>query len=283
VAPGYPQAKWDGVVGALSSVVNVLESDVAFGLMLYPALDSNECGPGQVSIAPAFNNGGNVSTVLQSFDAAPNGATPTAMSLQAAADWLQQHPPERPRVVLLATDGGPNCNEFLDPFTCICTAGGTACADNGAATACLDDDNAVAAVARIRALDTPTYVVGVPGVEAFGGVLDAMAEAGGTALSGPEKYYLARDIPALEGAVRDIGRRAVGCVAGVGDALVDGGRIDVVVSGEAVRRDPTHTDGYDVVFIDGVARIEFYGDACDAWAQAGSANISACVAAGVMR
>src|SRR5262249_21865205 len=54
----------------------------------------------------------------------PRGGTPTAFALGEVRDWLVTHPITGvPRFVILATDGGPNCNPDtgVPPDMCLCT------------------------------------------------------------------------------------------------------------------------------------------------------------------
>jgi hypothetical protein len=280
VAPGYPATRWDGVVQALTAVSFNLQDRVDFGLAVFPALDpfgeEDGCQAGEVLLAPQPGSGAAIDAALHRFDVLPGGATPTGSSVGAVAAWFADNPSNKPRAVLLATDGGPNCNGNLNPNSCICTSGAQPCGD---ARACLDESGTVSQVRALAQAGVPTYVVGVPGVEAFGFVLDAMAEAGGTALTGVntgERYYLARDVDTLQQAAEDIGRRAVGCDVALTDAqqalLQSASRLDVEVDGMGIAPDATHTNGFDVTG----ATFTFYGAACDAWVRAGRATLSSC-------
>ncbi len=51
----------------------------------------------------------------------------------------------------------------------------------------------------------PTYVIGMPGAEAYADVLDRLAIAGGTARDGAPSYYDAADTGALGEALYAIG------------------------------------------------------------------------------
>ena len=260
LAPGYPGTRWEGVRTGLQSVTARLEQRVAFGLMLFPSRQDNECGAGLIDVEPAFENAAAISAALDAFASEPLGATPTSASLQAVRLWLESHPAERPRAVLLATDGGPNCNGALDPTRCACSDGSVGgCPD---AYLCLDDEAAVAEVGALAALDVPTYVIGIPGVENFSSVLGRMAEAGGTALPGSMKYYLARDTESLEQAVADIGRRAGGCSVVVDVDLAAATRIEVRLEGSPILQDTSHEDGFDII---DSAHLELYGSACESW------------------
>lgn len=276
-APGYPGTRWEGVTSAITSVSAQLQDRVAFGLSVFPSLDSAECGTAELVVEPTFENAAAIAGVLDDFYTEPLGATPTAAALQAVRDWHLDHPPTLPRVILLATDGGPNCNGSLDPSTCTCSTGVNGeCLASQEPLLCLDDANAIGAVQALRAEGLDTYVIGIPGVENFGDVLDAMAQAGGT-----NRYYLARDTGTLEAAVGDIGRRAGGCSieitnAEVGD-LSRAARLDVTIDGEPVAADPLQENGFQVV---DATHLDLFGAACEAWLSSGSLSLGVCTIEG---
>jgi hypothetical protein len=277
-APGYPGTRWEGVSDAITAVTAQLQTRVAFGLAVFPSLDSAECGTASLVVEPTFDNAPQIADVLDDFYTEPLGATPTAAALQEVRAWHTDHPPTLPRAVLLATDGGPNCNATLDPSTCACSSGvdTSDCATSFEPLLCLDDDNAISAVQALRAQGLDTYVIGIPGVENFGDVLDAMAQAGGT-----NRYYLARDTGTLEAAVGDIGRRAGGCsievnADDVGD-LSRAARLEVAIDGAPIEADPLHEDGFAVV---DATHVELYGAACEAWLTAGTMSLGVCTIEG---
>lgn len=269
-APGYEGTRWEGVVGAMQTVSVALQQRIAFGLSMYPSLDSNECGTTSPQLAPEFDNGDEVSAMLGDFFSAPAGATPTAAALRSVRDWHLDNPTDRKRALLLATDGAPNCNSTLDPATCVCSAlDDPRCGPGGDAFMCLDDAASVAAVAELSALGLDTYIIGIPGVENFGNVLDQMAAAGNST-----RHYVARDYEALEAAVVDIARRAGGCTVEVADLdLADVARVDIIIDGESVPHDPSQQNGYALV---DEHHVELYGAACENYLTAGAAELGLC-------
>jgi hypothetical protein len=267
-APGYAGTRWEAIVNAVSGVSAEFEAHVAFGVSLYPSLDSNECGTVAPYLAPELDNGEEIGTLLSAFDSSPAGATPTAKALEDLRAWNEANPTDRSRAVLLATDGAPNCNSTLDPLTCECSSGDDSCATSGDAYLCLDNAAAVNAVTALHDAGLDTYIIGISGVEAFGWVLDDMAEAGGTG-----HYYPARDTATLERAVIDIVRRAGGCTLHVDGNLADVARVDVLIDGVPVAYDPNGEDGY--AFEDEHS-VTLYGSACEQYLSAGSASLGMC-------
>jgi hypothetical protein len=287
-APGYGTTRWLGVKQALVDVTAELQSRVAFGLALFPSPgEEDTCSVGGdgdvVLVEPEVESAAAIASVLDGFDTEPLGATPTAAALVAARAWLRAHPSSRPRAVLLATDGGPNCNAALDPTTCRCSTGQDQdCVESAfsdpelAAQLCLDDRAAVNAVAALRADDVSTFIVGIPGVENFSDVLRSMATAGGTLLPGPTGFYLARDRATLQAAIADIGRRVSGCTVDLpGVDLFGAGRIDATIDGVPIVRDVDGggDEGFDVEDAD---TIVLFGQACEAWGDGATVAISSC-------
>jgi hypothetical protein len=290
-APGYGTTRWLGVKQALVDVTAELQSRVAFGLALFPSPgEEDTCSVGGdgavVLVEPEVETAAAIATVLDGFDTEPLGATPTAAALGAARAWLRAHPSSRPRAVLLATDGGPNCNAALDPLSCRCSTGEDQdCADSAftdpelAAQLCLDDRAAVDAVAALRADGVSTFLVGIPGVENFSDVLRRMATAGGTLLPGPTGFYLARDRATLQAAIADVGRRVSGCTVDIpGIDLQGPGRIDATLDGAPILRDVDGAgeEGFDVVDAD---TIVLFGQACEAWGDGATVAIASCTPA----
>lgn len=276
-APGYGTTRWAALVDAISTLTSELEESIEFGLMLFPDRATDDCGPGVVHVDPAYGRAGLINGVLDEFESSPLGPTPTADTLAAARAYLAPRvAPDRKIAVVLATDGGPNCNASLDPLTCTCTTIGVdTCADFLDGSGCLDNVDTVAEVAALQALGIDTYVIGIPGVEDFGWVLDQMAQAGGTALGGETDFYAAYDIDALQAAFDDIGRRLSSCTLTLDEvSAADAARIEVLVGDGTIVRDVDHLDGFDVT---GEDTITLYGAACEAWqADAPTITVHVC-------
>src|SRR5262249_55759339 len=149
-----------------------------------------------------------VPKILSALDASsPAGGTPTAEALRRALDYFTKGEGatlKGNRYVLLATDGGPNCDSTLSCTAATCTTNldgtcsipaGASCCDpqfGGAAarSRCLDDAGTEAQIKALETAGVHTFVVGIPGSEVYGDALDAFAIAGGEALTqGPRKYF----------------------------------------------------------------------------------------------
>ncbi|HVJ20384.1 MAG TPA: hypothetical protein VM686_33445 [Polyangiaceae bacterium] len=208
---GFDTDKWAALKSALDESLNDVSGDANFGLILYPfSLDeeipSDTCQGSICCEVPAGSSAVNVAIqpgadaipqILDALDGTePSGGTPTAAALQSAFDYFvngEGSMLEGDRYVLLATDGGPNCNtdNSCDAETCTYTLDGQ-CSNNCCADlpeGCLDDADVVAQIEALAAEGIPTFVVGIPGTELYAAYLNDFATAGGVPNSGDPQYY----------------------------------------------------------------------------------------------
>ncbi len=222
---GFSTDKWTAMKSALGAAVDATKADLAFGLELFPypadvskpisvsCLDNCCEMPAAPGIEVPIDVGTTTApTIATALEMGPGGGTPTALALGRAYDYLTTGAGKSltgDKYVLLATDGGPDCNSTLScgEGTCVLNLdglcpvkspdGGAAnCCDpqfGGAAAAgasCLDDSATTAAVKKLASAGVKTFVVGIPGSEAYATALDAFAVSGGEAVpSGAHKYY----------------------------------------------------------------------------------------------
>jgi len=217
-------SKWVSLGTALKSALGEVKEQMNLGLILYPfdpakgAMQTGvvcEVGDGaaavSVPVGPGIQTVDSIVRIVQ--DTQPSGGTPTAAALKAALNYFTTGAGATMagnRYVLLATDGGPNCN--LTNTSCkddpsLCTA--NLDAQNPAATVtcsrpnccitanntlrselCLDNGAVVDAITKLKDAGVTTYVVGIPGTEVYSAYLDQFAEASGQiSPTGPKKYY----------------------------------------------------------------------------------------------
>lgn len=244
-AAGFPGSKWDAARDALGTVVTSLDGSVELGLMLYPDDRGGDvCQEGSVRVGVAANNASSIVNTLNGTE--PNGGTPTATTLVEAMGVLDGLSAEGgARAVVLATDGGPNCNGSLDGNTCRCVAPNPEdCQDFS--ENCLDDVNAIGAATGLNAAGFPVFVVGIPGAESFTDVLNALANAGGTAQAGATAFYDANSSADLATALEDIAIRVGACRFDL-PQNVSAADVTVKVNGGDVARDTTRVNGWDLV------------------------------------
>lgn len=257
------QQKWQGMKNALVSVTGALQSTVEFGMLLFPQNDT--CGPGSLQVSLGLNRGTQIQGALNNVS--PEGGTPTALTLVEAREQITPYLTDgRPLAVLLATDGGPNCEtgqmvSQTSP-TCRCTDVDTQgqCQLHNCLDIETDNDGPVTEIGRIRDLGVNTFVVGVTGVENFADVLNTMATVGGTALPGATKYYDAQNEAQLQAALEAITQRVLSCRVNVGAELDAADSINVRIGDMVVTRDTARQNGWDIT-APGV--IDLFGAPCD--------------------
>jgi hypothetical protein len=209
---GFTGTIWDGLKTALSSALNGAKDKIAFGLDLFPAPGvpyecKDKCCVMPTSpdvTVPVEPGDTGVPKIVAALDAtAPGGGTPTAAALARAYDYYTSGPGaglDGDKYVLLATDGGPNCNSNLncdsDVNKCTlnlehnCTNDPTVncCARNGAG--CVDDQSVIDQINKLAGAGVKTFVVGIPGSQYYSNFLDAFAVAGGVPNpAAPPSYY----------------------------------------------------------------------------------------------
>jgi len=211
---GFSLNKWDALKAALEPALAAVQDEMSFGLLLYPFAEQAqipldcfegccEVPAGSAAVEVGIEPGTSSATkVMAALDAsAPGGGTPTAAALDAALSYFTTGDGKDlkgDRFVLLATDGGPNCgtnDTTCAPDHCtpnldgLCPAEQGNCCD-GEGSYCLDD---AAVVQKIRALadaSVQTFVVGIPGTEAYADYLNGFATAGGVPNpNAPPAYY----------------------------------------------------------------------------------------------
>ncbi|MBI5494132.1 MAG: VWA domain-containing protein [Deltaproteobacteria bacterium] len=262
---GQAQTKWTQVTGVLGGVVNSLQSLVDFGLALFPAVGGDACSPGDVVVDIASDSAWSITSTLSQYG--PGGGTPTGTSLQQALQYLRGRDTTRPRAVVLATDGAPNCTYSYDPNSCVCT-NPQGCNDS---RNCLDATGAVSAVNALASEGISTFVVGIPGTDAYASVLDQMAVAGGTALpAGGARYYRTTNQSDLQSALDAISTRIAACRFELQNPPDTSESFQVTIDGIPVNYSASHSNGYDLT---GGRTVEFFGQACDGLAQGGSHTV----------
>jgi hypothetical protein len=229
---GFDANKWDALVQALDEVLNEAAPILNLGLVLYPysrqiAIPEKSCGTNccllevgeaavNVPIAPGTESVGKILSLLESTP--PGGGTPTADALRRAREYLTAATLEGDTYVVLATDGGPNCNFDLECDADRCTANldnqcslENCCDGNG--EYCVDDESVTGEIEALRDAGIPTFVVGIPGTEDYAQYLDDFAEAGGVPNPDDPPSYYAVDasggVEGLTGVFRDITEQLV--------------------------------------------------------------------------
>jgi len=207
---GFSVDKWDALKSALGTALDHTASQINYGLALFPYSSDHqiplECDTGCCDVAdgeaavnvPIEAGQSGVDKIKAALDAtSPGGGTPTAAALKSALAYFQDPSNQLAgkKFVLLATDGGPNCNIDSQCDEAHCTPNldgqcpsGNCCSVNG--QYCLDDGAVVDQIKALKAIGVSTFVVGIPGTEQYAMYLNQFADAGGvTSPSAPPSYY----------------------------------------------------------------------------------------------
>ncbi len=272
---------------AIAEVLRTIGHRVSYGAAVFPTTGGpiEGCQPGkqvfptQPGDPVTFAEQGTEGPVLESLLAtlaaqAPHGGTPTAATLNALASTLSALPGKT--YVVLATDGAPNCNAAAqcDESECMlnlegATVGGVQCQSGfnccdetlvpGGQLQCVDADASEAAVAALASAGIPTYVVGIPGSEAYSAVLDRLAIAGETARPSLPKYYAIGDASQLSAVLKQIGAKvAISCDIQLDFEPEDPDLVNVYLDKQLLPSD--EIDGW---VWTGTQSVQIRGPACD--------------------
>ncbi|MFO0755319.1 MAG: hypothetical protein U0359_02435 [Byssovorax sp.] len=275
-------SRWKILGSALAATLPEVDDKMAIGALIFPSSGFGAGGPtcavpGAPDLAPGLGHVGLLLSLMQFTS--PHGATPTAAAIDAASAQLQGvRAAKDARALVLATDGGPDCNESLDASTCRCANGGNGC--KGHAGRCLDDARTEERIAAALADGLPTYVIGIQdeGDDTLTDVLDAMADAGGRPkLTGGSRYYAARSEGELTEALAVIRDQVGACVFLTSSVPDTNGSIEVTLNGGTLPFDPTGAEGWSWSDQEN-GEMVLHGKACMAAIAAGGAGLQAQVA-----
>jgi hypothetical protein len=242
--------KWTNMRTVVGNLIAQLGPTARFGAAVFPHQGTADvCATGiqVMSLTRGDTLGLTENTFLKVTNFEPLGGTPTAATIRALTPELRSF--RGPTFVILATDGGPNCDAALSCDITQCTSNidgvpgcpttGPSCCDPSRAggQACLDGDGTVQAVAQLASFGVQTYVLGIPGSAPYASVLDAVATAGGTARTMEPLYYDAEsaDPKVLSHVLADIAASAMAsCAFTLADLPVDPNKVNVSVGGSIV-------------------------------------------------
>ncbi|MBO6935434.1 MAG: VWA domain-containing protein [Deltaproteobacteria bacterium] len=218
----------------------------------------------EVEVAPGPGSANRIVRVFRDTD--PFGGTPTVDALQVSADFLRARTdPDVPQFIVLATDGGPNCNPPPGPLgECDCAGLPMSCLDpTFGRVNCLDDERAIRVIGDIADDGIPIFLVGFddPTRPDLAEVLDDMAVAGGRPrpVGSSRRFYDVRDRTDLEEALGEITASVGRCLLVTDFVPTPGLQVQVRVDGVPIPEDPI--DGWQ--WRDGAGgELELMGDAC---------------------
>ncbi len=244
----------------MAKVVQQLGPRGTFGAAIFPDPHVTDgCSAGVEVFAPkrgdspAGKAGPTVLGLIGATNVVAAGGTPTAATLRALLPRITSLGGRT--FVILATDGGPNCDTSgsCDASSCIpniesaggCSPQGPNCCDPSLAGPgnCLDTQPTIDAVTALANAGVPTYVIGVPGSGPYSGLLDQLATAGGTARASSPKYFRV-DSPGESGltlALSEIAAKiTASCVLPLTPSPPDPNRVNVYFDDVPVPPDPVN-------------------------------------------
>ena len=226
--------RWDPSVAAIKTITSNLQARVAFGLMTFSGDGGGggrggggnlSCGAGRVNVDIEENTAGAIAQALDRIQ--PAGATPTAVTMQAADDYLRNYqggPDDRPAptYVLLVTDGAPNCTNGIPPM-------GNASAVGSQEPAQVDAT--VAVIEQMAGRGFKTYVLGydTQNDPTLRDALDRMARAGGT---GDNAHRPVGDEQSLVSTFQSITGNVLGCDFVLDEPVLDASYVRVLFDGK---------------------------------------------------
>jgi hypothetical protein len=285
-AAGSLVTRYAAVRTASIDMVKSLGTLINVGAAVFPQGDGVcDAGSEVLEITPGDpkSEDGSSGPTTQAFETrtsgTPSGGTPISATLQELGLPLAEAAGDT--IVLLLTDGGPNCNDTAACSASECQAvveGTCPTGDNcclpgypgGGPLLCIDRPATVAAVAAIASLGIEVYVIGIPGSETYSDVLDEMAVAGGTAQVGAPQYYQVTDLDTLGDVFGSIAAEAISCELALSDTPTEEDKsfTNVYLDCELLPFDPIHGWtwlGEDTVWL--------HGDACEKLKTGGAAEV----------
>lgn len=273
-----PPRKWDDLHDALGATLPAIQTSVNIGAYAFPERFVGTYVHGctlssSIDVYPGPNQAGDVLALFTNTD--PNGSTPTAAAIQLVGDMLVSRISRtHTEVMVLATDGGPNCNTSLDVSTCPCTAPTPpACSVDQ----CLDDARTAMVIASYAARGVPTYVIGLDSATQpeERSALSEMAVAGGrpNSVPGQPAYYRAEQVEQVNGAFAAITRSIARCALATPSRPSDPSAIEIQIDGITVPKDASHRNGWD--WNDpSFGQIALFGAACDRLANPSASAVA---------
>jgi len=270
--------RWQELNGAVDTVLARFEAVIEFGVLTYPA--NTECNTSGPQVRFGLYNRTKILNHLSSQT--PAGGTPTAAALTNAASSLKAlGSPDTAKFLILATDGGPNCNYALSASpSCTCgLTNATLCCTNYPAPCyfgqnCLDDERTVNVIKSLATQGIQTFVIGLPGSGGYAEVLDKMAVAGGRPNTGGTYYYAPTNQAELAAALETIAGSIISCRIDLQQTPEFPDGVLVYMDGVKVPRDPNHAHGWDYANEEKTT-IEFYGPTCEAFQDGKEHNVVA--------
>jgi hypothetical protein len=277
-------SRWNSLYNVVDFVVTSFDAQINFGAVLFPGVDAtNQYGPGSCIVddvpdidVQAMAGEEILSTIPGPDDVSLQGATPATAGIQTALDHLATLDPDVPQFLIFVTDGAANCS-----------------ADFPTAPELIENYDAnlpILVGSAFTDSEIPTFVVGIDIVDAELGEgndgvplantfveLNTVAEAGGRARDGAEKFFnTANEIELME-ALGEIAGQVVSCIIPLDPEPLNPDFVTVDIGGQSFDRieDCASEDGWMFVNPDGpYDALELCGAACEAYVEASLVDVT---------
>jgi hypothetical protein len=269
LAMGGSETRWQSLHMAIQTALPMFDANVAFGATIFPVPQQGTatvCTTATTLDVPIAL--GAAPMILAALDAhPPSGGTPTADALTTATNALLARTRIGvPQSIVLATDGGPNCNPMDAGESWYGQAPETCAAEGVDPHRCLDDARTIDRITTALAMGIPTYVIAMDVTESYlVDALDRMAMAGGRARTSGLPYYDVQNPADLTAAFADIAMRVSSC--SFSPAATPPDVIVLRVGDTIIARDDTRTNGWTM---GATGTFDLYGPACDLATQNGA-------------
>jgi hypothetical protein len=205
-------ARWPALTSAVDATLTSTAGSISWGLKLYSTPGGSNCAVDPGVEVPISS--GSVSAIQSQIGGvSPQNNTPTAQAIDAATAYLKTVTDPNNKVILLATDGEPNCKP-------------------GSSSQTTNVDGTLTAITNAKAAGFPVYVIGIgPSV----GNLDNFASAGGTG-----HYYPASSPADLASAFASISQTVTTCTFVAPNPPPDPNNIAVYLDKNLVQKDASN-------------------------------------------
>jgi hypothetical protein len=254
--------RYDAVRFAVLEVERTLRDRAAYGVTLFPG---NPVGNGCATGTEVFEtrlgdpmtlqgDGPVIKALASAINHEPVGGTPTSKTLSLLVPKVKAL--KGKTAVVLATDGGPNCNGDISCGTSECTyniengyldgklcTGQYNCCDPNIIGGpgdlmCVDSIHTIEAVQALRDAGIRTFVVGIPGSAYYATLLNQLAVIGGSARPAQPYYFKIDDMNELSSTLLQIGTRMLlTCTFVIDQPPPDTELVNVYFDGEALAYD----------------------------------------------
>jgi Mg-chelatase subunit ChlD len=278
--------RWNSLYSVVDLIVNNFNNSMYLGAVLFPSKTAAgsyteaACTVGAAADVPVGPmNAANILGAIPGAltDAmALKGGTPATKGLKVGIAELEAAPADQPKFMIFVTDGAANCQENAPDLTTLFE---------------MYDEDVAPTVASALAMGIKTYVVGIdisqnvsndlkdgnPNSTNTYEKLNLVADAGGVARPGAEKFYNTTNQDELQAALQMISMQILSCVIDLTPTPVYPKDVDVAPYGKVQVNDCMTEDGWMYLPEDpmkpGVLRIELCGQACTDFQMSGQLDI----------